>query len=405
MLLDRPDPAKVKALDDAQAALAALERSKAKRQEAWERDSLANREKSGASAADWSPLKPLAFSAVDGATLTALDDGSVLAAKGGPREIYTVRLEAPRQPVAALRLRVLTDDSLPSRGPGLAGNGNFVLTRVDIRHGGRPVAVASAQEDHAQPGFSAALLLDDDPATGWAINVGKGSAPGAKMNAPHEAHFLLAEPIPADGQPIEVVLRHEVNDYYNIGRFAVDASPAAPATLGVEKLFSVLSLDPAGRSADDKKYLATEFDKADAGKRRAIAAVSAAKKALGFGETVKTMVMRDLAEPRETFLLVRGDFLRPDTEGGPLTAGVPAIFPGLAGNPGHPDRLDLAKWLVRPDHPLTPRVTVNRVWMRYFGKGLVATENDFGTQGAYPTHAELLDWLSRWFVENGWSMK
>ena len=79
----------------------------------------------------------------------------------------------------------------PKNGPGLAGNGNIVLTRVEFRANGKRLAVSSAEHDHAQPGFSAAKTIDDDPKTGWAINVGKGSRPSAKMNAPHEARYLL----------------------------------------------------------------------------------------------------------------------------------------------------------------------------------------------------------------------
>jgi mono/diheme cytochrome c family protein len=405
MLLSQADPTKLAALDTAQRALADLDRTKAKRQEAWEQETLARRTGDGPMGATWAPLVPQSFSAADGAVLTKLDDGSILAAKGGPRDIYTVRYAAPSTPVAAVRLRVLMHDSLPAKGPGLAGNGNFILTRVDIRHGGKPVPVAGVQADHAQPDFGPERLIDDLPGTGWAINVGKGSKPGAKMNAPHEVHFTLAVPIPADGQPIEVLLHHELSDYYNVGRFAVDVSPTVPATLDAEKLFTVLSIEPAKRSADDKKYLTAEFDKADTARLKALGAVGAAKQALGFGETVKTMVMRDLVKPRETYIHIRGDFLRHDTETGPLKAGVPAVFPEIPGKPANPNRLDLARWLVRPDHPLTPRVTVNRVWMRYFGKGLVETENDFGLQGSYPTHPELLDFLAGWFVEKGWSMK
>src|SRR5690606_10190171 len=113
----------------------------------------------------------------------------------------------------------------------------------------------------------------------------------------------------------------------------------------------------------------------------------------------------DLPEPRPTFISVRGDFLRPDREVGELApGGLAAVSPPLPADPSH-TRLDLAKWLVSPENPLTPRVTVNRVWMRYFGRGLVETEEDFGTQGSAPTHPELLDWLARQFHNRQLSLK
>jgi hypothetical protein len=121
---------------------------------------------------------------------------------------------------------------------------------------------------------------------------------------------------------------------------------------------------------------------------------------------VPLMVMRDQPQPRETYLLTRGDFTRPDKAAGTLSPGViAAVAPALPETTSPPTRLDLAKWLVHPDNPLTPRVTVNRIWMRYFGRGLVETEEDFGTQGTPPTHPELLDWLSREFQRQGWSLK
>jgi len=122
--------------------------------------------------------------------------------------------------------------------------------------------------------------------------------------------------------------------------------------------------------------------------------------------TGKLMVMRELAKPRPTLILTRGDFTRPDKEVGELTPDVLSkVKPALPDPTSRRNRLDLAKWLVDPANPLTSRVTVNRTWMRYFGRGLVETEEDFGTQGSPPTHPDLLDDLSRRFIEDGWSMK
>jgi hypothetical protein len=114
-----------------------------------------------------------------------------------------------------------------------------------------------------------------------------------------------------------------------------------------------------------------------------------------------TLVMRELPKPREAFVQIGGDFLR---KGVSVSPAVPAVLPPLETS-GTPNRLDLGRWLVDRRNPLTARVTVNRVWQHYFGKGLVATDNDFGTQGSPPTHPELLDWLANEFVELGWSQK
>ncbi|MCS7020878.1 MAG: PSD1 and planctomycete cytochrome C domain-containing protein [Gemmataceae bacterium] len=119
------------------------------------------------------------------------------------------------------------------------------------------------------------------------------------------------------------------------------------------------------------------------------------------GKLPTTLVMRERPTPRSTHVLIRGDFLRP---GSRVTPGFPAILgPTPADRPLN--RLDLAHWLTAPDNPLTARVTVNREWQKFFGRGLVETENDFGYQGSLPTHPELLDWLAVEFRDNGWSFK
>ncbi len=108
-----------------------------------------------------------------------------------------------------------------------------------------------------------------------------------------------------------------------------------------------------------------------------------------------------LGSPRKTNVLIRGDFLRPGAEVEPCT---PAVLAPLT-VPAKPTRLDLARWLVNDSQPLTPRVVANWVWHKYFGRGLVATLEDFGTQGEKPSHPELLDWLAAELMRRQWDLK
>lgn len=126
------------------------------------------------------------------------------------------------------------------------------------------------------------------------------------------------------------------------------------------------------------------------------------QKEAGKKKAVTTLIMKELPEPRETRLFIKGDFTRPDEL---VTPGTPQVLPALVSRSAKPDRLDLARWLVDRNNPLTARVIVNRVWQVYFGRGLVETENDFGVQSSAPTHPELLDWLAVEFMESGWSLK
>ena len=118
-----------------------------------------------------------------------------------------------------------------------------------------------------------------------------------------------------------------------------------------------------------------------------------------------TMVMNVADEPRKTHVLNRGQY---DSPGEEVAPGVPAMLPPLTprgGPDARADRLDLARWMTAPDHPLTARVFVNRWWSMLFGVGLVATEADFGSQGSFPSHPELLDHLASRLVDSGWDRK
>ncbi|MDO8542096.1 MAG: DUF1553 domain-containing protein [Opitutaceae bacterium] len=117
-------------------------------------------------------------------------------------------------------------------------------------------------------------------------------------------------------------------------------------------------------------------------------------------KAVSTLIMSELPEPRESFLFIKGDFTRP---GEKVAPGTPVVLPPLKA--GKPNRLDLARWVVNPANPLPARVIANRIWQQYFGRGIVETENDFGTQGLPPSHPELLDWLATEMIAQKWSWK
>ncbi|MDA1049075.1 MAG: PSD1 and planctomycete cytochrome C domain-containing protein [Planctomycetota bacterium] len=115
-----------------------------------------------------------------------------------------------------------------------------------------------------------------------------------------------------------------------------------------------------------------------------------------------SMILRERQELRETHIHRRGNFL---DQGDRVAASVPSVLHSLATEASEATRLDFARWLVAADNPLTPRVIVNRFWQRFFGRGIVETENDFGIQGTPPTHPQLLDWLAAEFVASGWDVK
>jgi len=376
----------------------------AKRQAEWERQQLAELTNAdGQPEARWTPVEYVEFATKSNAGFQRLDDNSLLSDGGGSfNDTYRIVFRAPLKRVAAIRLRTLTHPSLPKQGPGRAGNGNFVLTNVELRVAGREQSFASAVADHEQPGYPAAASIDDDAKSGWAINVGPGSK--ARMNADHELSLVLARPLEVGEEPLELQLFHDLNENYLIGRFAIEASETAPpTTTRSPELITVLKTPANKRTAEQQKLVQSAFRRSDPVAKKAESEQAKAKSPPP--GTAEVMVMKQIATPRETYLLLRGDFLNPDKANGPLQPGViAAIPPAYQPTPGA-NRLDLAKWLVDPRNPLTPRVTANRIWMRYFGRGLVETEEDFGTQGSPPTHPKLLDWLAKELIRREWSQK
>jgi hypothetical protein len=170
-----------------------------------------------------------------------------------------------------------------------------------------------------------------------------------------------------------------------------------------QALETILKINPAKRGPNQISQLEKQWQKdAPAYVKVLVPLRVAIEQRNAFGRTVpRVMVMEDLAKPRMTFILYKGLYNKPGAE---VTAGLPAKLPALPSGVSQ-NRLALARWLVSPEHPLTARVTVNRLWQQIFGQGLVKTPEDFGVQGDKPSHPELLDWLAAEFVESGWDVK
>ncbi len=189
----------------------------------------------------------------------------------------------------------------------------------------------------------------------------------------------------------------------DVSKWQKELSPEEVAKLKSE-ITQVLETPPDKRTLRQKLLLVDQVrtDDADYKKEKAKFLKLEEKKP----KVSSTMVLSERKDPRDTFIFIKGDFTR---HGDKVSSGFPKIISQQMGvsTDASPslNRLDLAKWMVDPKNPLTARVTMNRIWLRYFGKGIVETDNDFGTQGSTPTHPELLDWLAREFINQKWSMK
>jgi hypothetical protein len=367
----------------------------------------------------WSPVKPEAVKSSGGATLVVQSDLSVLSTGKNPaKDTYTVTLKTDQKNLTALRLTALRHPSMSAGGLSRA-NGNFVLTGIRVELVGSdgkrvPVKLSRAEADFSQPGFPVASLLSRKGA-GWAI---EGHI---RKNVDRAAMFVFDRPLAGGpGTALTVQLQHN-SPYpqHNIGRFRLDLTSAERPGLGdkaglPDVVAQALLVEPSKRGDAQKNTLAVYY-RGIAGElepaRRKIAELLREKDAINKAMP-QTLVSMSVT-PRVMRVLPRGNWL--SDSGEIVTPGVPVSLnsaPGVADHraltqPGSPrkTRLDLARWLTAPDHPLTARVFVNRLWKLFYGQGIVTTLDDFGSQGAWPTHPELLDWLAREFIESGWDVK
>ncbi|MDR3636886.1 MAG: PSD1 and planctomycete cytochrome C domain-containing protein [Isosphaeraceae bacterium] len=371
----------------------------------WESDLRASR-------VVWTPLDPSELKSAGGATLTKQADFSVLSS--GPRpveETTTIVAQTTLRGITAVRLEVLPDDRLPSRGPGRNDNGNLHLTEFRLSAApvgkpgeARPIAVTRAVADFDQAGWGVAAAIDGNAQTAWGIY--------PEVAKPHEAAFELKEDVGFEGgTALTIALQQTFPAGHPIGRFRLSVTNAArPARLKAlpEVVARISAVPDAERTRDQKielarRYLAEtlERDLAALPPQRFVYA--------GASDFLPDGSHKPPGKPRPVRVLARGDIHKP----GPLAApGAlscldhrPARFANAEDADEGARRAALARWISDPHNPLTWRSIVNRVWHHHFGRGLVDTPNDFGRMGAAPTHPELIDWLAATFLEEGGSLK
>ncbi len=364
----------------------------------------------GAGAAStWVEAPDQSAKSLGGAGLVRQADGSWLAGGRNPNnDTYEVVFPATGASFGGVLLEVFPDAALPGKSLGRGSNGNFVMTGVELAlrlpdGKEQPVPLATAAADYEQNGYGVAAILENAKAPraraakGWAID---GNSPDKKVA--RRAMFLAASPVVVpEGARILVRLFHQSNfGDHQVGRFRLSTTSLEPALVKLDgrsglpaDLVAILSNDPAKRTEADRKALDAWFRaNADHPVKRAAAALAAARKQRAdFEQSLPSvMVMKERSEPREAFVLNRGEYDRPtDKVARHLPAALPPLPEGAPQN-----RLGFARWLVSGEHPLTARVWVNREWERLFGIGIVKTSEDFGSQAEWPVHPELLDWLA-----------
>jgi len=386
----------------------------------------------------WRILEPTAVTSRERIPLTRQADGSWLAGgTAAASDEYTIEAEVAAG-AATLRIEALTHESMPQKGPGRAGNGNFALSDLVIEtitgEGRTPLKLVEARATHQQNegGLSVKSAFDGDrEKSGWAVD-------GGGIGKDQAAVFVFEKPLAADSR-VAIRMRFHVNGQHSLGRFrlAVSRDTAAGFHLGeggtqfladgVEALKQGTSPTDRQRSAL-REWFATrdgEWKK----RNDALQSHLAAKPA----RDLRPVMICSEGVPKlnhhangrgyphfypEVHVLERGD---PKQRKEVATAGflqvlMPAGADGSQWRREPPSgwtqtsfrRASLAAWMTDAETgagPLLARVIVNRVWQHHFGRGLVATPNDFGFQGERPTHPELLEWLAADFIRNGWSLK
>jgi hypothetical protein len=368
----------------------------------------------------WVTLKPDALTSQSGTMLTVQPDLAVLASGPIPAtEVYTLTFRTLPGPITALRLEVLPDDSLPQKGPGRAGNGNFVLTEfkasvqpaqgdpatVLLQNASATYEQTGAAGNHPFKKWAIAAAIDNDvqgPNWGWAIM--------EQVGRPQAAIFETAKDVAlaqGDSLSIALVQAHD-NPQHVIGKFRISVT-VAPRPVRISDqppaaITEILAKASGSRTSEQQSQLAAYYRSlapALEPQRKELADVEKRRKDLE--KSMTSTLITEQVSPRMVRVLARGNWM--DEKGEVVEPAFPVVFAGSAPPDHRLNRLDLATWIVSPEQPLPARVLANRLWKLLFGAGISRKVDDLGAQGEWPSHPELLDELAQWFVDTGWDVK
>ncbi len=361
---------------------------------AWEKKTLIALKESP----QWTVLAIEKFNATGEPEYELQKDGSILVTGKNPdKSTYTFQAKSDLKRITAIRLEALTHPSMNKGGPGRnkapVENPNFIVNEFQVETRSKMVKFASVKASFSQNRWAVAGSIDNDLKTGWAINPAFGKSAWAI--------YRLAEPLELKS---EAKLKFTIIQNYGggrtIGRPRLSAIDGNPNALDLPDDVAVI-LKKTKRTKKEDDILAKHFLKESPKLKAEEQTIMAIDKQITAIKPASTLVMVEQDKPRETHVMLRGQYLNPGDKINPDTPSI--LHPMKKSLPRN--RLGFSKWLTDPTNPLIGRVTVNRWWAEFMGHGIVTTEEDFGTQAEPPTHPQLLDWLAVEFIERGWSMK
>jgi Protein of unknown function (DUF1553) len=287
--------------------------------------------------------------------------------------------------MTAFRLEAVPFEELPRGGPGRDAEGGFQVTRIELRDPtGRSIALVG-------------------PSDGWALAAADGET--------HRLVLHAVEPVGAGEETtLTLVLTQDGGGGRTLGRFLVSATAESdPACFdggpGVSRgLLELVATPPSERTEPQRSEIASFYRDTEPELRPLRARLREARlREEDLLRSIPQSYVTTRVEPEPVRILPRGNWL--DESGPVVEPAVPRFLPQIATAGRRATRLDLARWLISEDNPLTARVLVNRLWKLFFGQGLSRSLDDLGTQGDWPSHPELLDWLAVELMDSGWNVK